>query len=59
MLERWEIEKQASEAVKEGSSAQAGAKCPYQKGSEPWRWSGWLAGHYDAHGLSAWQKARE
>lgn len=52
------IQKESHDAIIEGASASPGTKCPYSKAGEPWRWSSWLAGHYDAHGLKAWELAR-
>lgn len=42
---------------KEGEQAEPGAKCPYGL-AEIGAMCAWLAGHYDKHGLEAWEKAR-
>jgi hypothetical protein len=57
-VERWEYQAQSQKAIAEGAAALPGTKCPYTKMGEPWRWSSWLAGHYDAHGVQAWEAAR-
>jgi len=42
---------------KAGFNAPAGAKCPWGMADIGLRCA-WLAGHYDAHGKAAWDKAR-
>ena len=56
-MERWEYQAQSQKALEEGAAALPGTKCPYSKVDEPWRWSSWLAGHYDTHGVKAWELA--
>lgn len=43
----------------EGRVANPGVKCPYGFGSEMGARCAWLAGHYDKHGLRAWEMARK
>ena len=51
---KWESQR----AIEEGANAMPGTKCPYSKGTEIHKWGAWLAGHYDKHGLKAWEEAR-
>jgi len=44
--------------VKEGYESMPGTACPYGK-SELGARCAWLAGHYDAHGYTAWDLARQ
>ena len=53
----WSNNKDAMRAIKEGEQAQAGSACPYGM-SEIGLRCAWLAGHHDAHGREAWEKAR-
>ena len=55
----WRIKLESSNAIKEGEAAAAGSPCPYPEGHQPTahRRSSWLAGHYDAHGMDAWEKS--
>lgn len=46
-------------ALRKGEGADAGTKCPYdQSKNKIGLRCAWLAGHYDKHGLEAWEKAR-
>ena len=44
--------------VVEGEKAAPGTRCPYLN-SELGARCAWLAGHYDAHGYTAWDLARQ
>lgn len=59
---KWEVprtnqKRDAKSSILEGKRASPGAPCPYHK-SEILDRNAWLAGHYDAHGHSAWILAR-
>lgn len=45
------------ERHEEGRKAEAGSTCPYGTGEIGFRCA-WLAGHFEAHGEAAWDKAR-